>query len=254
MRRSAEGRSRQATRITPPGSGSACRTALPTSSASTATGRRAASGVRRPASSAASRCRASRAPPGVVGDHHAPGSIRSLPLATVASTSRHRLVNRVAAAPLRPYRRRSSDVGIPIHSAVQRSGGRDRGRARPPGSRAGRRTRPARTGRTPAPRAPGRMPMPRSLTRNATVDRRAEAVISIGRVRCRVLAGVGRQLGQHGGQAGPVAERLGQVAREAEHQPAAQLRRQVDDRGAQRLAEVERGGRVVARPRLGGRA
>ena len=63
--------------------------------------------------------------------------------------------------------------------------------------------------------------MPRSLTRNAhrpLVGRRRSA-----RSACpgaEYLSGVRRQLGQHGGQAGPVAERLGQVARAASQHAA----------------------------------
>ena len=148
-------------------------------------GRRAVGAGTRPASSSASRCRASRAPRAWWGTttHHdarvpsTAGSSRScLPWSPPA----HRAATRAAAAPLRPYRHHLADVRIPIRFAAQRSGGRDTGRAR-------HRRYPAPVPGLALPEpskarstCSGRMPTPRSVTRNDTVCPSADAHLDRG--------------------------------------------------------------------------
>ena len=168
-------RSRQATRTTSPGSGSACRTALPTSSATTATRSASRVGADQVGQLVGEPVPGHRAPGGVVGHHHAPRPFgRSVdtprsfsPCDAAGSPARGSRTSATVPPPSRGRR-------IPIHSVAQRSGGRGTAPARPRGIAGGRRTRPARTARTRAPRAPAgcRPPGRRPGTRRSARPRR----------------------------------------------------------------------------------
>ena len=133
----------QAAAARPPGprrreAASACRTALPTSSASD---RHQVGEQRRrddsPVSSPASRCRASRAPAAWCGTttHHARSTVSATSCLLLAAPRRGTAAGSAARQPHLCDRTAAGPrtEAIPIHSAVRRSGGRDRDPSPAPG-------------------------------------------------------------------------------------------------------------------------